>query len=60
MNKPTYYLWKADFQTEEEFIHTKEKYTDLGFRVVTYIDGNSSRDIHGGIRALIKNHLDQD
>lgn len=57
MYKPTYYLWKTDFHTEEEFIDTKEKYTNLGFRVVTYLDGNSKKDIHNGIKALIQNHL---
>ncbi|MEY8536174.1 hypothetical protein AALH30_22075 [Blautia pseudococcoides] len=60
MNKPTYRLWKTDFHTEEEFIQTKEKYMDLGFRVVTYLDGNSQKDIHNGIKALIQNHMNAD
>lgn len=59
MKKPTYYLWKTDFHTEKEFNQTKEKYTNLGFRVVTYLDGNNQTDIHRGIKALIQNHLNQ-
>ncbi|GFI42723.1 MAG: hypothetical protein HFG82_10740 [Dorea sp.] len=59
MKKPTYYLWKTDFHTEKEFNQTKEKYTNLGFRVVTYLDGNNQTDIHSGIKALIQNHLNQ-
>ena len=57
MNKPTYYLWKADFRTEEEFTRTKDAYIDLGFRVVTYLDGSAKKDIHCGMKALIQNHL---
>lgn len=60
MNKPTYRLWKTDFQTEEEFIQEKKKYTSLGFRVVTYLDGNSHMDIHNGLKALIQNHMNAD
>lgn len=59
LKKPTYYLWKTDFHTEEEFNQTKEKYTNLGFRVVTYLDGNNQTDIHSGIKALIQNHWNQ-
>lgn len=33
---------------------------DLGFRVVTYLDGNSQKDIHNGIKALIQNHMNAD
>lgn len=57
MSKPTYYLWRTAFQTEEEFIRVKAKYKDLGFRVVIYLDGSDEKDIHDGIRALIQNHL---
>lgn len=59
MSKPTYYLWKTDFRTEEEFNQAKEKYTDFGFRVVTFLDGNNQMDIHSGIKALIQNHLNE-
>lgn len=60
MHKPTYYLWKTDFHTEDEFNQTKEKYRNLGFRVVTYLDGNNQKDIHSGIKALIQNHWNKD
>lgn len=56
MNKPTYYLWKNDFLTPEDFETAKEKYRRLGFRVVTYQDGHNEKDIHEGLKALIKNH----
>lgn len=59
MKKPTYYLWKTDFHTEEEFNQAKEKYTNWGFRVVTYLDGNNQTDIHSGMKALIQNHWNQ-
>lgn len=60
MNKPTYYLWKADYATEEDFLRTKERYTNLGFRVVTYLDGDAKKDIHSGIKALIQHHLNEE
>lgn len=56
MNKPTYYLWKNDFSTQEDFETAKEKYRKLGFRVVTYLDGQNDKNIHDGLKAVIKNH----
>ena len=56
MRKPTYYLWRNDFSSEEEYNATKDKYRNLGFRVVTYQDGQSDKDIHVGLKAVIKNH----
>ena len=29
---------------------------DLGFRVVTYLDGQNDKNIHDGLKAVIKNH----
>lgn len=56
MNKPTYYLWKNDFPTEEAFKNAKEKYRTLGFRVVTFQDGPQNHEILEGIRAMLQNH----
>lgn len=56
MNKPTYYLWKNDFSSQEEFETLKEKYRQLGFRVVTFLDGPEDKNIHDGLKAVIKNH----
>ena len=56
LNKPTYYLWKNDFSSQEEYETAKELYKNLGFRVVTYLDGRSNKNIHNGLKALIKNH----
>lgn len=56
MNKPTYYLWKNDFSSQEELETTKEQYKKLGFRVVTYLDGQKEKDIHDGLKAVIQNH----
>ena len=57
LRKPTYYLWHSDFSSQEEFEAERKKYADIGFRVVTFSDGDPDTDIHNGIRALIKNHL---
>ena len=56
MSKPTYYLWKNVFQTQQEFEDIKAKYRDLGFRVVTFQDGSSDKDINEGLKAVISNH----
>ena len=56
MRKPTYYLWKKDFSSEEEYTAAKNKDGNLGFRVVTYLDGQKDKDIHEGLKAVIKNH----
>ena len=56
MNKPTYYLWKNDFSSSEEYDTAKDKYRRLGFRVVTYLDGQNDTNIHDGLKAVIKNH----
>ena len=58
MRKPTYYLWRTDFSSQEEFEAERKKYTDIGFRVVTFLDGDSNTNIHDGIKALVKNHGD--
>jgi hypothetical protein len=56
LRKPTYYLWRSDFSSQEEFEAERKKYTDSGFRVVTFLDGNPNTNIHDGIKALVKNH----
>ena len=33
MRKPTYYLWRNDFSSQEEFEAERRKYADIGFRV---------------------------
>ena len=50
MKKPTYYLWRNDFSTQED------RFERIGFRVVTYLDGKQDQDIHIGIKALVRNH----
>lgn len=56
MSKPTYYLWRNEFKSEQEFEEIKTKYRSLGFRVVTFLDGSQDKDINEGIRAVIRNH----
>ena len=56
INKPTYYLWRDHFSTQEDFDAAKERFTRIGFRVVTYLDGQPNKDIHIGMKALIRNH----
>ena len=58
LRKPTYYLWRSDFSSQEEFEAERRKYVGIGFRVVTFQDGNPDTDIHEGIKALVKNHWD--
>ncbi len=31
MRKPTYYLWRNDFSSQEEFEAERKKYADIGF-----------------------------
>ena len=54
----TYYLWRNDFSSQEEFEAERKKYADIGFRVVTFWDGDVNANIHDGIKALVKNHWD--
>ena len=42
--------------TKEEFEAERKKYTDSGFRVVIFLDGNSDADIHNGIKTMVRNH----
>ncbi len=56
MSKPTYYLWRNNFSSQEEFETAKEQYRKHGFRVVTYLDGKKDENIHDGLKAIIKNH----
>ena len=48
-----------DFSTQEEYEAEKERFSKIGFRVVTYLDGKSDHDIHTGIKALVKNHWEE-
>ncbi len=59
MRKPTYYLWRSDFSSQQDFEAEWEKYSRIGFRVVTFLDGPTDTDINTGIKALIKNHWDR-
>ena len=56
MKKPTYYLWRNDFSTQEEYETEKERFSKIGFRVVTYFYGKQDQDIHAGIKDLVRNH----
>ena len=52
MKKPTYYLWRNDFSTQEEYKAAKERFERIGFRVGTYFDGERDQDRLGGINAV--------
>ena len=45
------------YTSSEDFEADKEKYTKIGFRVVTFADGQPDKNIHNGIKALIRNHI---
>ncbi len=57
LQKPTYYLWQTDYASLKALETDKEKYTKIGFRVVTFADGQADKNIHHGIKALIRNHI---
>ncbi len=57
MNKTTYYLWKNDFSSIQEYEAAKKFYRELGFRVVCFQDGSTDNNIHDALKAVIKNHL---
>lgn len=56
LNKPTYYLWNNDFSSQEELEKAEAEYKKLGFRVVTYQDGPKDKNIHDGLKEIVKNH----
>ncbi len=57
VSTPTYYLWKTEEMREEVWEELKQHWSSLGFRIVTFLDGNSNKDIHEGLKAVIQNHL---
>lgn len=59
LHKPTYYLWRTNYVSQEEFESDREKYVKNNFRVVTFLDGEPDRNIHDGIKTLIKNHIEE-
>ncbi len=60
LRKPTYYLWRNDFSSRQEFETAREQYINIGFRVVAFLDGPADADIHTGIRAFLKNHRNRE
>ena len=50
LQKPTYYLWRTDYTSSEDFEADKEKYRKIGFRVVAFADGQPDKNIHNGIK----------
>ena len=46
LQKPTYYLWRTDYTSSEDFEADKEKYRKIGFRVVAFADGQPDKNIH--------------
>lgn len=59
LGKPIRYLWRNDAETQEEYEEEKAKYQRYGFRIVTY-KGGTKKDIHSGLKEVIKNHLELD
>lgn len=55
-SKPTYYLWKTNEMSDEELEEQKQYLNSLGFRTVTFRDGNCKKDIHMGLKRIINNH----
>ena len=59
LRKQTQYLWRNDFSSEDEFEKERKKYAEQGFRVVTFLEGDSDAGLLSCIRALLKNHRDR-
>lgn len=57
LKKIPYYLWRSSFSSQEAYEQAKRRLSDMGFRVIAFIDGPDSRPIQEGIRAVIRNHL---
>lgn len=54
-SKPTYYIWMTEDMDKNVVEKSKLYWSSIGFRVVTFIDGN--KNIHSGIKEVIKNHM---
>jgi len=57
LTKPTYYLLQDNYPSLKEYQNAKERYTRMGFRVVTFKGGQNNLDIQQGIKSVIKNHI---
>lgn len=55
--KPTYYLWRNNAASPDEYKALKERYTKAGFRVVTFQEKESGRNLQESIQSLLKNHV---
>lgn len=56
MKQPAYYLWESSYSTHGEYEKAKDKYTKLGYRVVTFQDSQKEHDIYHGLKAIIARH----
>ena len=56
-NKITRYLWKKDFDSEEEYEIAKEYYQSIGYRIVTFAYNPDCDDMSVFFRQLVKNHI---
>jgi hypothetical protein len=57
VSKPTYYLWKTDRMDIKELERQEQYWSSLGFRTVVFQDKSLERDIHKGLKEIIKNHM---
>lgn len=58
MQKPVYYLWKSQEMPEEDFKNKQKYYEDLGYLVISFLDGKPKQEIHGSLQQVIKNHYE--
>ncbi|MCM1569341.1 MAG: hypothetical protein NC081_07830 [Roseburia sp.] len=56
MKKPTYYLWRSDYGSEEELWRVRCNLAKAGFRVVVFSDGGDG-NIREGIQKVIRGHM---
>lgn len=57
MKKKSRYLWRNAFPTQEEYEKEKSRFSQMGFRIVTFIQGETGLNPHEGMKALLKNHI---
>ncbi len=59
LKKPTYYLWRALFTSEEEYESEKERYRRAGYRVVTFEDKGGNQRIADSLNTIAANHYSE-
>ena len=57
MRKPTYYLWRTQEISQETYEAEKERYVQMGFRVVTFQNGKNHIHTQNEIQKCTKKNI---